>query len=122
MAERPIVDIDEQERLRQHESVKDDVRRRVHSEISGQAATTSTDRAREAAAAQELKQKAVDEVTYTERELSRGRTAARGSQVLDYMFFLVYGIIGVTIVLEAIGAREGSGFKQFMDAMAWPFV
>ena len=122
MADPQIVATDEAERIRQHESIKDDVRRNVHSEIAGQAAAAPVDRTREAEAARTLKQKAVDEVTYTEREISRGRTAARGSQVLDYMFFLVYGIIGVAIVLEAIGAREASGFKQFMDALAWPFV
>ena len=60
MAERQIVAIDEAERIRQHETVKDDVRRKVHSEISGQAATTSADRAQEAAAAHALKQNAVD--------------------------------------------------------------
>ena len=122
MAERQLVDIDEQERIRQHESIKDDVRQKVHSEIAGQARTTSEDRAREAAAAESLKQRAVAEVAGTEREIARGRTAARGSQVIDYLFFLVYGIVGVATVLEAIGARESSGFKQFMDAVAWPFV
>jgi uncharacterized protein YggT (Ycf19 family) len=122
MAVRQPLTIDEDERIRQHESVKDDVRRKVHSEIAGQAVATSDDRAREAVAAETLQRKAVDEITGTERELARGRTAARGSQVIDYLFYLVYGIIGVTIVLEAIGARESSGFKRFMDAIAWPFV
>ena len=122
MADRQLVDVDETERIRQHEEIKDDVRRKVHSEIAGQAAAAPVDRGREAAAAATLKQKAVDEVTGTERELARGRTAARGSQVIDYLFYLVYGIVGVATVLEAIGARESSGFKQFMDTMAWPFV
>src|SRR5215203_3938911 len=106
MAERQIVDIDEQERIRQHEAIKDDVRRNVHSDIAGQARTSGEDRAREAAAAESMKQRAVAEVDGTERETARGRTAARGSQVIDYLFFLVYGIIGVATVLEAIGARE----------------
>jgi uncharacterized protein YggT (Ycf19 family) len=69
-----------------------------------------------------LKEKAVREVTGTERELERARVVARGSQVVDYAFYLVYGIITVAIVLEAIGARESAGFKQFVDAIAWPFV
>lgn len=122
MAERQLVDIDETERIRQHEAVKDDVRRKVHSEIAGQAATTSADRAREAVAAERLKQRAVDEVEGTERELVRGRAAARGSQVIDYLFFVVYGIIAVAILLEGVGASETSGFKRFMDTLAWPFV
>ena len=122
MADRQLVDVDETERIRQHEEIKGDVRRTVHSEIAGEAINAPVDRTREAAAAQTLKQKAVDEVAGTERELARGRTAARGSQVLDYLFFLVYGIVGVATVLEMIGARESSGFKQFMDTLAYPFV
>ena len=122
MATRQNVAIDESERIRQHESVKEDVRRKVHSEIAEQARTTNEDRAREAAAAEVLKRKAVDEVAGTERELTRGRTAARGSQFIDYAFYLIYGIIGLATALEAIGARQSAGFKQFVDALAWPFV
>jgi hypothetical protein len=40
--------------------------------------------AREAVAAAPLKEKAVREVTGTEREIERARVAARGSQVIDY--------------------------------------
>ena len=69
-----------------------------------------------------MKEKAVQEVTGTERELGRARVVARGSQVVDYVFYLVYGIITLAIVLEAIGARESAGFKQFVDTIAWPFV
>jgi hypothetical protein len=122
MAERQNLAIDEDRRIQQHESVKGEVRRQVHTEIAGQVNTTHEDRAREAAAAESLKRQAVDEVTGTERELTRGRTVARGSQIIDYAFYLVYGIIGLAIALEAIGARQSAGFKQFVDALAWPFV
>lgn len=122
MAGRQNLAIDEDQRIQQHEAVKGEVRRQVHSEIAEQVTTTADDRAREAAAADALKRQAVAEVTGTERELARGRTVARGSQVIDYLFYLVYGIVGVATVLEAIGARESAGFKQFMDTLAWPFV
>ena len=39
---------------------------------------------------QELKQKSVHEVVSTERELGRGRHAARISQFIDYGFYLIY--------------------------------
>ena len=122
MADRQNLAIDEEQRIREHESVKDEVRRKVHSEIAGQVNTTRDDRAREAAAADALQQRAVAEVTGTERELALGRTVARGSQVIDYVFYLIYGIVGVATVLEAIAARESAGFKRFVDALAWPFV
>ena len=69
-----------------------------------------------------LKRKAVREVAATEWELERGQAAARVSQVVDYMFYVVYGIIGVEIVLDAIGARQSACFKQFVDAIASPFL
>jgi hypothetical protein len=47
---------------------------------------------------------------------------ARVSQVIDYLFYLVYGLIGLEVVLDALGARESAGFKQFVDAMAAPFL
>ena len=122
MAERQNLAIDEAERIREHESVKGEVRRKVHSEIAEQVSGTKEDRAREAAAADALKHQAVKEVTGTERELARGRTAARGSQVIDYGFYLIYGIVGLATALEAIGARESAGFKQFVDTLAWPFL
>ena len=72
--------------------------------------------------ADSLKQKAVREVAATESELERGQAAARASQVVDYLFYIVYGIIGLEIVLDAIGARQSAGFKQFIDAIATPFL
>jgi hypothetical protein len=122
MADQEHLAVDERERLQQHEDVKDDVRRHVRSEIATRARATPGDPAREAEAAVSLKRQAVHEVAESERELARGRTAARGSQFLDYGFYLIYGIIGLAIALEAIGARESAGFTQLVDAMAWPFV
>jgi uncharacterized protein YggT (Ycf19 family) len=122
MARTDNLTIDEGRRIEQHESVKSEVRRKVHEDIARQAAATEVDDAKETEAAATLKEKAVREVTGTERELERGRVVARGSQVLDYAFYLVYGIITFAIVLEAIGARESAGFKQFINAIASPFV
>jgi hypothetical protein len=58
-----------------------------------------------------LKRKAVREVAFTEAELERGQAAARASQIVDYLFYIVYGIIGLEITLDAIGARQSAGFK-----------
>jgi len=77
---------DEAQRIDEHQAVKDDVRRQVHAEIARDARSAPVDRAAQSTAADQLKQRAVDEVTMTEREISRGRSVARGSQVIDYVF------------------------------------
>ena len=50
MAVRSNLVVDEDQRIREHEAVKGDVRRQVHSEIADRVSTTGEDRAREAAA------------------------------------------------------------------------
>src|SRR5262249_22466547 len=72
--------------------------------------------------AHDLKQKAVHEVSATETEIQRAREVARVSQVINYLFGLVYGLLGLLIALELIGARESSGFKQFINAVTAPLV
>jgi uncharacterized protein YggT (Ycf19 family) len=115
--------VDEARRIAQHESVKGEVREKVHAEIARQTdEQTPADHANAGALADSLKQKAVREVATTEAELERGQAAARASQIVDYVFYLVYGIIGLEIVLDAIGARQSAGFKQFIDALAFPFL
>jgi uncharacterized protein YggT (Ycf19 family) len=122
MAEQKNLAIDEAERIQQHESIKGSVRKRVHEDIAREADETPVDRNDEAALAGSLKRQAVREVASTESELARGRAAARTSQVIDYLFYVAYGIIGMAIALEAIGARESAGFKQFVDTLAWPLL
>jgi len=55
-------------------------------------------------------------------KLERARTASRVSQFVDYAFFLVYSLIGLEIALELFGARQGSGFKRFLDAVTMPLL
>lgn len=72
-----------------------------------------------AGVAHELKQKSAVE---TEHELGRGRTAARVSQVVDYIFYLIYGLIALQFVLALIGARPGNGFVQFITGVTRPML
>ena len=114
---------DEARRVAQHESVKGAVRENVNSEISREVARSSPQehvQAEQLAGA--LKTKAVREVATTETELERGKAVARGSQIVDYLFYLVYGIIGLEVALAFLGARQSAGFKQFIDAVAFPFL
>lgn len=114
---------DEARKLQQHEDVKGEVRDKVHAEIARKADDI---RPVESASAERLagtlKQKAVHEVASTEARIDRTRSVARLSQVVDYVFYLIYGIISLEIVLEALGARENAGFKEFIDTLAGPLL
>jgi uncharacterized protein YggT (Ycf19 family) len=115
--------LNEERRLASHQEVKasidDDVNARIKSESARVAPEESS---QVAGVAQELKQKAVHEAVETERELGRGRTAARISQVVDYAFYLIYGVIGLQFLLRLMGARSGNGFAQFITGISWPLL
>jgi uncharacterized protein YggT (Ycf19 family) len=68
-----------------------------------------------------MRRKAVNEIGQTEREIERGRTMARISQVVDYLFFLIYGLLGIRLLLELFAARESAGFFQFIRSVTGPF-
>ncbi len=112
---------DEARRIAQHERIKGRLEEDVHGDIARKA-STKTDQAQLDAVASNLKQKAAAEVVETESELDRARRTTRVSQVADYVFYLAYGLIGLEIVLELFGARQRSGFKQFLDAVTFPLL
>jgi hypothetical protein len=41
---------------------------------------------------------------------------------VDYLFFLLYGLIGLEFILELAGARDASGFKQFLNKATYLFL
>lgn len=115
--------LDEERRLASHQGVKalidDDVNAHIKSESARVAPGES---AQVADVAHELKHKAVQEAVETERELGRGRTAARISQIVDYAFYLIYGVIGLQFLLRLMGARSGNGFVQFIATISGPLL
>ena len=114
---------DEERRLAQHEEVKAKVVNDVQAKILEDADQVAPDeRQHVERVARDLKRKAIDEVGEKEHEIRRGRAVIRMSQVVDYLFCVVYGLIGLQVVLEMIGAREGSGFKQFMNTVTAPLL
>jgi len=114
---------DEERRLAQHEQVKAKVVQDMQSEILKDSDRIAPDDRRHVEeVARDFKRKAVDELGEKENEIRRGRAITRLSQVVDYLFCVIYGLIGLQIVLEMIGAREGSGFKQFMNTITWPLL
>ncbi len=104
------------------EAMKSEVGRDVRAEIGGQAAVSSTeDRARVSAVAADMRRSAIDETVHTDRKIEHSRTAARGSQFLDYAFYVLYTLLGVRLVLALIGANTANGFVQFISTVTNPF-
>ena len=113
---------EEARRAGQHELAKSQAEGEVQAEIAEHAAETAP---REDARVQQLagdfRSKAVDEVVQTEREVERGRGAARISQIVDYIFFVLYALLGLRFLLALLAARSGAGFVRFIVAVTDPF-
>ncbi len=104
------------------EAVKAEVGRDVRAEIGGQASVASAgDRARVSEVASDMRQSAIDETVHSERKIEHARTAARGSQFLDYAFYVLYTLLGVRLVLALIAANSQNGFVQFITTITNPF-
>ena len=104
--------IDEARRAAQHESVKSQVEGEVQSEIGERAAarTAPGESAQIDQVAGEFRSKAVHEVVDTEREVERSRSLARVSQVVDYIFWVIYALLGMRFLLALLAARSSAGF------------
>jgi uncharacterized protein YggT (Ycf19 family) len=123
MAEDEKLAVDESQRLAEHEAVKRDARKGVHAEIAGHAERLDEhDKARAAVVGEHLKEKAITEVVDTEAELERARGIARVSQIVDYIFYLIYGLISLEILLDLLGARDGNAFKHLVDRLNAPLL
>lgn len=117
---------DEARRAANYESIKDEVKTDVGGEIAAEAdRPTESEVSREKDIARGMRTKAIDEVEQTDREVERGRVAARVAQVIDYVFFLIYGFLGIRLLLELLAARDSAEFVQWIKAITgifyWPF-
>lgn len=112
---------DESRREVQHESLKAQVESDVNSEIAARADRTTPTEARQMeAVAGEFRGKALNEVVETEREVERSRSLARVSQVVDYIFYVIYALLAVRLLLALLAARRGAGFTQFIFGVTDP--
>jgi uncharacterized membrane protein len=115
--------LEEARRAAQHEAVKSQVEGEVQAEISDhaarQAAPDESQRITEVAG--DFRSKAVDEVIDTEREVQRSRGLARVSQIVDYIFYVIYALLGMRFLLALMAARSTAGFVQFIVAVSNPF-
>ena len=112
---------DEARRAVQHESVKAQVEGDVNAEIAARAdRTTPREAQRMEEVAGEFRGKAIDEVVVTEREVERARGMARISQVIDYIFYVVYALLAVRLLLALMAARSSAGFVQLIFSVTDP--
>ena len=113
---------DEARRLAQHEAVKAQVERDVTDRIVDRATVPASpgEGQRLDAIAGEMRTNAMREAVSTEREVDRARGVARGSQVLDYLFYVVYALLGIRLVLALMAANPSAGFVRFIRSITDP--
>ena len=115
--------LDEARRAAQHEAVKSQVEGEIQGDIARRAEQSAAPRDEERIeqVAGDFRSKAVDEVIDTEREVQRSRGVARVSQVVDYIFYVIYALLGMRFLLALMAARSSAGFVQFIVAVTNPF-
>jgi len=113
---------EEAQRAADYEAIKSNVKADVASDIYAEAARpVASQAARVEEVADGMRRTAVTEVVETEREVQRARSVARVSQVVDYIFFLIYGLLTIRLLLELFAARESAGFFKFIKTLTNPF-
>jgi hypothetical protein len=113
---------DEARRTAQHGATTSSVEKDVNADIAERADQPSAeDTAQIDRVASDMRSSAIDDVAGQGREVSRARGAARVSQVIDYLFYMVYGLLAIRLVLTLIAANAANGFVQFINAVTDPF-
>ena len=114
---------DEARRSVQHGTVKAQVEGEVQAEIADRASAGPAPGEAQKIddVAGKFRSKAVNEVVDTEREVERGRGAARVSQIVDYIFYVIYALLGMRFLLALLAARSSAGFVQFIVTVTNPF-
>jgi hypothetical protein len=114
--------MDEARRAEQHGAVKSQVEGEVQAEIADRAAQAPPAEGQKIdQVAGEFRAKAVKEVVQSEREVGRARGVARISQVIDYLFFVLYALLAMRFLLALLAANSGAGFVQFIVTVTNPF-
>jgi uncharacterized protein YggT (Ycf19 family) len=114
------LEVDEMQRVANYEAVKSNVESRVNGEIVADASTGVHRGTRLTDAAERMRDRAVSDVVETEQDVERGRVVARISQVVDYIFLLIYSLLTIRLLLELFAARESAGFFKFIKSVTNP--
>ena len=122
MEDNKVAVADEARRAAHHELIKSRVQRDVNADIAERAGHTTTAEAQEMDdVAVRLRGKAISEVVGTDREVRRARGLARTSQIVDFVFYVVYALLAIRLVLALIAARSESGFVRLVQTVTEPF-
>ncbi len=109
--------LEEAERAANYEAIKSDVKAEVGGEIAAGATRPTVGESEKIDyIAGNMRQKAVSEVVETQNEVERSRTLTRVSQIVDYVFFVIYGLLVVRLLLEFFAAKESAGFVKFIKS------
>lgn len=108
---------EEAQRAANYEAIKTNVKSEVGAEIAANADRPTVSEGKDINhIAGDMRRRAVDEVVETDREVERSRFLARVSQVVDYIFFVIYGLLTIRLLLELFAARESAGFTKFIKS------
>lgn len=112
---------EEAQRNAQYENLKGGIKSEVNAEVATRAAVKDTGAGRIENIADGFREKAVDEIVESDREVERARGLARVSQFVDYAFYVVYALLTIRLLLALFAARQNNGFVQFIKAITDPF-
>lgn len=114
------IQVDEANRTANFEGLKSGVDDQVNAHIIAAASQDPRRDAELGQVANRMHDRAVSEMVESEKEVERGRIVARISQVVDYLFLLVYGLLAIRLLLELFAARESAGFFRFIKTLTGP--
>ena len=113
---------EEAQRTTNYEAIKTEVKSEVGGEIAAVAEQPNRREAEQIEnVGENMRQKAINEVVETENEVERGRIIARVSQVVDYVFYVIYSFMTIRLLLELFAARESAGFTKFVKSVTGIF-
>lgn len=114
---------DDQRRIEQYDAAKAAAHNEVREEVAWQSnRLDQNDHAQTEEIGRDFRREAVNEVRATDTEVKRARTVARISQVIDYLFYIVYGLITLEIIFDLFGARRTNDFRNLIDTLSSPFL
>jgi uncharacterized protein YggT (Ycf19 family) len=113
---------DEAQRAANYEAIKSDVKAEVGGEIAAEAQRPTASQAQDIDnIAGSMRERSVNEVVDTGREVERGRLFARVSQIVDYVFYVIYGLLAIRLMLALFAANNNAGFVQMIKSITDPF-
>jgi uncharacterized protein YggT (Ycf19 family) len=109
----------------ENESARRDVKAQIGGEVAAEIAEVATtpraeDAPRIEAVGTALRKRAVDDVLEGDRDERVVRALARASQVVNYLFGVVYVLLAMRFALALMAARSGAAFARFVLTVTDP--